>query len=116
MVKKKIQIGSKAPKFISLKINCPVTQKRRLKLKKSSRVRPHPPKMTQIIIKIIKIAFFFHSIKKNSTGSGVASHEYIFFHFFLVLLETIQTTLVKKSFGYQLFHRWAIIEVNYPLL
>ena len=31
---KKIQIGSKAPKFISLKIICPVTQKRRLKSKK----------------------------------------------------------------------------------
>ena len=46
---KKIQIGSKAPKIISLKINCLVTLKRRLKSKKVQEW--NPPKMTKIIFK-----------------------------------------------------------------
>ena len=50
----------------------------------------NPPKMTQIIIKNHKNRnFFFHSIKKNSTGPGAASYEYIFYSFFSVNRELI---------------------------
>ena len=84
---KKIQIGSKSQKITFSQIIFPVTQKQTLQSKKVQ--ERNPPKMTQIIIKNHKNRnFFFHSIKKNSTGPGAASHEYFFFQFFLVLLET----------------------------
>ena len=41
-----------------------------------------PSKMTQIIFKNHKNHKKNHSIKKNSTGHGAASYEYIFFQFF----------------------------------
>ena len=80
----KIQIGSKSQFFFANYL--PVTQKQRLKSKNFHEW--NPPKMTQIVIENHKNHYlFFHSINKNSTGPGAASHEYIF-PFFSVLLET----------------------------
>ena len=78
---------SKSQKITFSQIICPVTQKQTLQSKKVQ--ERNPPKKTQIIIKNHKNHnFIFHSIKKNSTGPGAASYEYISLQFFLVLLET----------------------------
>ena len=35
---------------------------------------------------------------------------------FLVVIETMDNTLVQKNFGNEFFHRWPNIQANMPLL